>query len=148
MIIEQFTDEAGFIRIVWQASPDKAINLKFQTLPDESEIERLALEIVEQEALQSIEPINVTIDPEIALMFAEKCRAEPGLTSGQYNTWAAVLGWDQEAEVRFFVSEFAKEMQRRGSLSITSPTENAHMQAARDYINSVSPQVYAKLIGV
>lgn len=150
MIIDQYTDEAGFIRIVWEAELGRSYVYKFEEEPTEDDLIRLGEASVLTDIIQETLPIRFSdsIRPDLAQLFAEKCREVPTLTSSQYNTWLAAMTWNDEAFLRFFVSEFAKELSIRGNVSLSGATENAHMQAARDYINAVLPAIFNRLIGL
>ena len=54
MIIEQYTDAAGYIRIVWQMADGNALMLKYKEQPTEEMLQAEEAKYIEQQELERL----------------------------------------------------------------------------------------------
>ena len=54
MIIEQYTDAAGYIRIIWQMADGNALMLKYREQPTEEMLQAEEAKYIEQQELERL----------------------------------------------------------------------------------------------
>lgn len=149
MIIEQYTDMAGKVRIQWQSTATGNVySYKFDSDPSMEQLQALSDQSDENQIIQAVQPLNISTEgSEAAIMaFIDKVRATPTITLTQYNTHLNTLTWNDEASVRAFVYNMAKGLSERNEIEVSGWTEGTVLREVRDYINANTDEVINRLI--
>jgi hypothetical protein len=149
MIISQYTDMAGKIRILWQSpATGEVYHYKFNEEPTTQQLETLS---DESDAYTDIQKTpTLTFDlleyRDQIKTFIEQVKARPNLTLAQYNAYLGSLQWYDAAVIRFFVFVFAVRLAERKDIDLPNQTEANTLQAVRDFIVDTPARKLAKLI--
>jgi hypothetical protein len=149
MIIEQYTDMAGKVRIQWQSTATGHLyTFKFNHTPELSELQALSDQSDESQMIQAVQPlsINTSGDEQAIRSFIDKIRQMPTITLTQYNNYLNTLLWNDAASVRAFVYNMAKGLSDRGEIMVLGWTEGTVLREVRDYINANTDEVINRLI--
>lgn len=149
MIIEQYTDTAGKVRIQWQSAQTGNIYVyKFDAEPDEARLIELSDASDAAAALALIEPLGVDFSESEAAInaFIDKVFEMPTMTLTNYNSYLNTLFWTDEAAIRNFVSVASQRLEARGDIELSMPTEGTVVREVRDYILSKTTEQLARLI--
>lgn len=149
MIIEETTDMAGKIRILWQSiATGNVYAYKFSSYPSISELQSLSDKSDEDQVIQALQPLNIAIEgiEQLLKTFIDKIRQTPDITLTQYNTYLNTMSWNDEASIRAFVYQVAKELYNRQEIDISGWTEGVVLREVRDFINNNSDDVINRLI--
>lgn len=149
MIIEQYTDMAGFIRILWQSQATLNIYAyKFQQAPTQAQLEELSEASEAESELQKQGTVDLSIlaERQTIIAFIEKVKATPNVTLSQYNTYLGALPWYEAAVIRFFVYMIAQRLAERKNLTLANMNENTVLSAVRDFIVEQPIRRLARLI--
>lgn len=147
MIIEQYTDMAGKIRIQWQSQATGNVYLyKFSTEPSQEELQVLSdASDTDAEISQPLD-LSLLSDNAIIAQFIDKIKASPSITLAQYNTYLSALPWHQGAAIRNFVFLMAKQLSDRNEVSLSGWTEGVVLREVRDYIVDTATEILYRLI--
>ena len=149
MIIEQYTDMAGKVRIQWQSTATGNVySYKFDSEPSLERLQALSDQSDENQIIQAVKPLNISTEGAGAAVraFIDKVRATPTITLTQYNTQLNTLAWNDEASVRAFVYQMAKGLSDRNEIDVSGWTEGTVLREVRDYINANADEVINRLI--
>lgn len=149
MILRQYTDISGFIRIQWQSQATGNVYLyKFSTSPSEQHLQSLSDASDAESELQLTTPVNLSILAErgTILAFIEKVKDTPNVNLTQYNTYLGTLHWTQAATIRYFVYMLAQRLAERKDVSLGNTNESTVLTAVRDYIVATPIRKLARLI--
>jgi hypothetical protein len=147
MIISSRTDESGYTRVLWEATPEKTYVYKFKIVPTEERLKELGEQSLKDDYLNAIQPLKSIqgISANLVRLLENKFKQAPQITSAEYNAWLSAFTWAEETELRTFVLNSVQELVDLGLATISGSSENAHMQALRDFINSSEETVLNKL---
>lgn len=149
MIIEQFTDPAGKIRILWQsAATGNRYWFKFDEQPTTGTLEALsdnADQIADDDTHKPLS-INLLDYRNIIVRIAQQIKANPNLTLTQYNNYLASLPWHEASVIRFFVFALAERLAERKDVTLANLNESTVLQAVRDFIVNTPGRKLARLI--
>jgi len=149
MIVEQYTDMAGKIRIQWQSTATGNIyQFKFSHEPDLSRLQDLSDRSDENQIIQAVQPLSINTEgaEQAIRSFIDKIRQMPDITLTQYNTYLNTLAWNDAASVRSFVYQMAKGLSERQEIEVSGWTDGTVLREVRDYINNNSDEIINRLI--
>lgn len=149
MILSQFTDMAGKIRIVWQsAATGEVYQYKFNSEPTTGQLQALSDASDADGEIKKIPSITFDLLEyrDLLTRFVEQVKNRPNLTLNQYNTFLGTLAWRDAAVIRYFVFVFAVKLAERRDINIQQETESSVLQSVRDFIVDTPARKLAKLI--
>ncbi len=149
MIVEQYTDMAGKIRITWQSiATGNIYQYKFATEPTEQKLQALSDQSDIESDLQKVGQVDLSILTErhIILQFIEKVKDTPNVNLTQYNTYLGTLHWTVAAVIRFFVYMIASRLADRKEVSLPNMNESTVLAAVRDFIVNTPARNLVRLI--
>lgn len=147
MILEQITDVAGKIRIIWQQPSGVVYHFKFNSEPTIQELENLANnKEVSEEHINVDFILNVEINKVLVKQLIELIKDRPTLTSNQFNTYLATLSWYDEAQIRLIVYLIGTKLAEKKDISLANMTEGQFLQKVRDYIVATPVKKLARLL--
>ena len=148
MIIEQYTDAAGYIRIVWQMADGNALTLKYKEQPTTAQLEAEEARYVEQHEMDSVQQIKIDLMDSIELLkeVVLKIRNTPNLTLTQYNNYLTTQTWYDAATIRYFIYRLALGLASHYDVTLTGYTEAQVLTKVRDWIVNTPLKKIAKVI--
>ena len=148
MIIEQYIDAAGYIRIVWQMADGNALMLKYREQPTTAQLEAEEAKYVEQHEMDSVQQIKIDLLDSIDLLkeVVTKIRNTPTLTLTQYNNYLATLPWYDAATVRYFIYRLAMGLAQHYGVTLANYTETQVMTKVRDWLVETPLKKIAKVV--
>lgn len=136
MIIEQFTDDAGKIRILWQTAQGNNYWYKFAAEPTTQQLTALGEASDTAATENAVQPLTLSIIEYkgTLVQFVEKVKATPNVTLNQYNTYLGTLPWYEAAIIRAFVFIIAQRLAEKKDVTLANLTESTVLQAVRDFL--------------
>lgn len=148
MILEQFTDAAGFFRYVWQQPSGAVFHLKFKQAKDAAALAAVADEREAAEQYSNEAPVFAAPDDGVqkyARRLVELIKERPTLTAAQFNTYLNTLDWFAAVELRHTVFVIAQALAARAQVSLGGTTEAQAFIAVRNFIRDTPVRRLAKL---
>ena len=149
MIIGQYTDMAGKVRIQWQSqATGNLYSYKFSSEPSTEILQELSDASDAESELQELRQVDLSIHAErgTLIAFLEKVKATPNVTLTQYNTYLGSLHWTQAAVIRYFVFMMAQRLAERRDVNLANQNESTVLDAVRDFIVNTPPRKLARII--
>lgn len=148
-IIEQSTDMAGRVRILWQSQETHNFyQYKFESAPSLEHLNELSDASDAQAALAAIIPLGVDFSEsrDLILGFIEKVRSMPTMVLSQYTTYVNSFFWSEGVAIKNFVSVFSEKLNDRGLITVSTWTEGTVVREVRDFILQTSDAHLERLI--
>lgn len=149
MIIEQNTDIAGKVRVLWQSQvTHNFYQYKFESAPSLEHLNELSDASDAQAALSAIIPLGVDFSESRGAIwsFIEKVRSLPTMTLTNYNSFLNTLLWNEANSVGNFVFIVAKQLSERQAIEVSAWTEGTVVREVRDFILQTSDAHLERLI--
>ena len=139
MIIEQYVDMAGKIRILWQTKNLNSYLYKFDSLPTEEELTLLGELSDSENLLLKIEPLNLEIEDTFNIISTviQAIKESDELTFENYLSYLSNLGWETQASLKLFMFKFVSKLLNSNSFS-----EEEGFNIVKEYLDNKS---YAEL---
>ena len=148
-IIEQSTDMAGRVRILWQSqATHNFYQYKFESAPSLEHLNELSDASDAQAELSATVPLGVDFSESRAAIWAfiEKVRSLPTMTLTNYNSFLNTLLWNEADSVGNFVFIVAKRLSERQAIEVSAWTEGTVVREVRDFILQTSDAHLERLI--
>lgn len=145
MILEQTTDIAGNIRIIWQQPSGITYHFKFKEEPSLQKLEDLGNERETLEERSSVEPLFKQVNNKLIITLIELIKDRPSITTTQFNAYLGTLPWYDEARIRALIYEIGTTLADRKEVTLASMSESQFLQKVRDFIVNTPNRKLAKL---
>lgn len=148
MIIEQYTDPAGFTRTRWRTAIGEDILLKHPFIPTQQQLQDAEAAWISNNTFRSVVKVNLTIEEDVATIskIIIQIKNNPTTTLAQLNTYLSTLHWNEEATITFFIYAFGRKMADRNEIDLGNVTQSVFWNVVRDYIVDTPNKKLAKLI--
>lgn len=136
MIVEQYTDIAGKIRIVWQTATGVRLFLKFNAQPTEAELLAIEEQYTEEHSDDDLVPavFNILDNRYLIIEFVRYVKANPEITPNQISDWYAQKLWYEQAILRTIVYYIGTILSERKEIDLTDLTEAQVFRKIRNWI--------------
>ena len=148
MIIDQYTDIAGKVRITWQLPDGNAVMWKFQTEPTTQQLEDLEaqhLVIHEYDDVPQI-PIIIMEDVKLITNFILLVKDNPTVNLTQFNNWLSTKEWYEDAQIRIFIFKLAQGLSSNYDVELDDYTITEVLIRVRDWIVTTPINKIKKII--
>jgi hypothetical protein len=147
MIIEQFTDAAGKIRILWEQPSGVVYNFKFSQEPTTLELETLANERESLEEHISGQPVlSKEVNKEQIIQLVETLKSNPNITANQFNTRLETQPWYIQVEIRYLIYLLGTKLAERKDIPLAGSTEAKFFNGVKSFIVNTPKRKLAKLL--
>jgi hypothetical protein len=149
MIIEQYTDMAGKIRVLWQSdTTGQTYNFKFADEPTEQQLQALSDANDTAVTVNAVQPLSFSIleHREVLIELVRRVKASPNTTLAQYNNYLGTLPWYEAAIIRTFVFLLAQRLAEKRDVTLANMTENTVFIAVRNFLANTPKWKLARLI--
>ena len=149
MIIEQYTDMAGKILVLWESSTTGHTYLfKFSEVPTEQQLEALSDANDTAVTVNAVQPLSFSIleHRDVLIELVRRVKASPNTTLSQYNNYLGTLPWYEAAIIRTFVFLLAQRLSENKDVSLANLTENTVFIAIRNFLANTPAWKLARLI--
>lgn len=149
MIIEQYTDMAGKIRVLWQSdTTGQTYVFKFTDEPTEQQLQALSEANDTARSVNAVQPLSFSIieHREVLIELVRRVKASPNTTLSQYNNYLGKLAWYEAAIIRTFVFLLAQRLSEKKDVSLANLTENTVFVAVRNFLADTPTWKLARLI--
>jgi hypothetical protein len=127
MIIEQYIDPAGFIRIIWQMANGDHLSTKWKVQPTNQQLldkENQYLDIIEYKDTRELN-ISIVTEAETVKSIVKRLRDNPNTTFNQYNNYLSGLLFSEAIVIKFFLFAVAKAISAEKGINIDGVSEAA-----------------------
>jgi hypothetical protein len=148
MIIDQFIDAAGKIRITWQMASGGSLFLKFSSQPTEEELLAIEAQYTEDHSDDDLDPmlINILENRELIKDFVLYLKAHPNITATQMNNVMSTKAWYEQVIIRTLVYYAGNYLAQRNDVVLSDYTEAQVFVAVRDWIVAKPIRRIARLL--
>ena len=150
MILEQTTDLANKIRIVWQQPSGKVYMFKFDQEPTLQQLGELGDHREQLEQDQQEQPIlQADESKESIISLVELFKSRPSINLTQFNNYLNTLLWYQQYELKYVLYLIGSKLSQRNEITLNSLTELQFLQKVRDFIaNTPIKRLYKIFLNV
>lgn len=136
MIVEQYTDMAGKIRIVWQTTDGVRLFLKFNAQPTEAELLAIEEQYTEEHSDDDLVPavFNLLDNRQPVIELIRYIKTNPEVTPNQINDWYATKQWYEQEILRALVYYIGTILAERKEIDLTDLTEAQVFRKVRNWI--------------
>lgn len=147
MILEYYTDAAGFHRYIWQQPSGAVYHFKLKATADDAQLAALAALRDDQEQYQNEQPAIAPANDQrrYFVELVELIKERPTLTAAQFNTYLGGRLWFEEVELRHIVFIIARALADRKEVQIAGSTEAQAFLAVRNFIRDTPVRRLAKI---
>lgn len=148
MIIEKYTDAAGFIRVLWRTQAGNDLLFKFRDDPTTQQLEAEEAKWVSANEFIDTASIsfNLTDDGASLIKIVMQIRNNPNLTLTQYNNYLGTLPWYEAATIRYFIYSIGTKLAARNEIQLAGLTEAQFLSQVRNFIVNTPLRKLARLI--
>jgi hypothetical protein len=149
MIIEQYTDMAGKIRVLWQSDTTGQTYLfKFTEEPTEQQLQALSEANDTARSVNAVQPLTFSLLDHKAVLIdmIRRVKESPNTTLAQYNNYLGTLTWYEAAIIRTFVFLLAQRLAEKKDVTLANMTENTVFIAVRNFLANTPKWKLARLI--
>lgn len=147
MIIEQFTDLAGKIRVKWlDENTQNVYMFKFESEPTSEQIAKAVAQAIEIEELSQLDTIgDFSALKEVVIDIVTRLKEKPNITFTQYSNYLTTLEWKYALQIRCFVLDAASKIAERKNVDISNRTERQIFEYFQAYIQNFTLRKLAKI---
>lgn len=152
MITEQYTDLAGFIRIVWQMETtgytDKVLTFKFKTQPTTEQLETLEANWIDAHEYDNLISLEYNLFDYIDLLkeVVQGIEDNPTMTLTQFNNYIGQKAWWQQATIEFFMVVTATKLAEHYDITLSDYNNQTVFENVRDWIAATPSKKIAKVL--
>jgi len=152
MIIEQYTDLAGFIRIQWQCETSGYVNevlsFKFKEQPTTEKLEQLEANWIEQH-LYDDEPTfqyELLEYRDLLIEVVNGIKDNPTMTLTQFNNYVGQKAWWQQAVIQFFMVVTATKLAEHYDITLSDYDNQTVFENVSDWLVETDNKKIVKVI--
>jgi len=148
MIIEQYTDMAGFIRIQWQMQDGNILSLKFKIQPTTEQLEAQEALYIETHQYDAFASLKYELFDNMDLLYevVTLLKDNPTVTLVQYNNYLATKMWYEQAVINYFLFTVAIGLAQNYGVTLSDYNATTVLQKVRDWLAATENKKIAKVI--
>lgn len=146
MIIDQYTDVANKVRIMWQsATTQNVYQYKFDTLPSNEVLSLLGKQSDLEAYLQTITPLNLGVDDTFNLLpnVISNIKNNLEISFEDYNAYMSSLNWQLQASLKTLLFTLVSKLQ-----DSTTLTEEESFYIVKEYIQQKTIEELQRLFNI